>query len=49
MEKSKHKYIFYFYPKENEKKGKFRVTGHSKEAKEYAKKYNRKYDFTKVY
>lgn len=45
----KHKYIFYFYPRYGEKKGKFRILERVREGKLFAEMYKYKYDYEKLY
>lgn len=54
VKKSKHRYIFYFYPKFDlqtgeHKKGFFKVYEHSKEGKKDANKMQREYDYEKIF
>lgn len=45
----KHKYIFYFYPKYGEKKGKFRFFNRSSDGKLWGEMNQRNFDYSKIY
>lgn len=45
----KHKYIFYFYPRFGEKRGKFRMFERVKQGKLFAEMNKYEYDYQKLY